>query len=54
MAAADIPRDEPLDLPPEKGISRRSFVKGCIYGSAAAVAVGGAAFALPPLAILSS
>lgn len=33
--------DEPLDLPPVRRLSRRGFVKGCLYATAAGVAAAG-------------
>ncbi|HEV8361759.1 MAG TPA: twin-arginine translocation signal domain-containing protein [Candidatus Thermoplasmatota archaeon] len=46
-------RDEPLDMPEPRRFSRRAFVKGCIYASAAGVAAVGAGATVIPLAMTS-
>jgi Rieske Fe-S protein len=54
MAESMAPeRDEPLDMPEPRRLSRRSFVKGCIYASAAGVAAVGAGAMVNPLAMTS-
>lgn len=46
-------RDEPLDVVEPPRLSRRAFVKGCLYASAAGVAAVGAGATLAPLAMVS-
>lgn len=48
-----VERDEPLDLPEPRRLSRRAFVKGCVYASVAGAAVVGAGAFVPPLSMTS-
>lgn len=49
--AANLERDQPLDVPEERRFSRRSFVKGCIYASVGVAAAGGALGMALPLSV---
>jgi Rieske Fe-S protein len=46
-----VERDEPLDVPAPRRMSRRAFAKGCLYATAAAAVGGGAAATFLPLAL---